>query len=77
MGNRLKDRVVIVTGAGRGLGAEVAAWMAADGASVVVNDLGGALDGTGTSDAPAEQVAQGIRDKGGTAVPVSSTSSVL
>ncbi len=67
MGNRLKDRVVIVTGAGRGLGAEVAAWMAADGASVVVNDLGGALDGTGTSDAPAEQVAQGIRDKGGTA----------
>jgi NAD(P)-dependent dehydrogenase (short-subunit alcohol dehydrogenase family) len=68
MGDRLKDRVVIVTGSGRGLGAEVAAWMAADGASVVVNDLGGSLDGTGTSDAPAEQVAQGIRDKGGTAV---------
>lgn len=68
MGNRLQDRVVIVTGSGRGLGAEVAAWMAADGASVVVNDLGGGLDGTGTSDAPAEQVAQGIRDNGGTAV---------
>jgi NAD(P)-dependent dehydrogenase (short-subunit alcohol dehydrogenase family) len=42
--------------------------MAADGASVVVNDLGGAVDGEGTSDTPAEQVAQGIRDKGGTAV---------
>jgi NAD(P)-dependent dehydrogenase (short-subunit alcohol dehydrogenase family) len=42
--------------------------MADDGASVVVNDLGGAVDGAGTSSAPAEQVAQGIRDKGGTAV---------
>ena len=68
MGNRLEGRVVIVTGSGRGIGAEVAKWMAADGASVVINDIGTLLDGTGGSDAPAEITAQAIRDAGGTAV---------
>lgn len=68
MGNRMEGRVVIVTGAGRGIGREVAHWMADEGASVVVNDLGGAVDGEGTSGSPAEQTAKEIRDKGGSAV---------
>ncbi len=68
MGDRLEGRVVIVTGSGRGIGAEVAKWMAADGASVVINDIGTLLDGTGGSDAPAEITAQAVRDAGGTAV---------
>ena len=68
MGNRLDGRVAIVTGAGRGIGRSVAMLLAEEGASVVVNDLGGGVDGEGDSATPADQVVQEIRSAGGTAV---------
>ena len=68
MGNRLVDKVAIVTGAGRGLGKSVALLLAQEGASVVVNDLGGAVDGTGSASTPATEVVQEIRNAGGKAV---------
>lgn len=65
----LKDKVVLVTGAGRGIGAEVAKLAAAEGAKVVVNDLGGSVDGEGTDNTPAQQVCNEIAAAGGEAVP--------
>jgi len=53
MGERLKGKIAIVTGAGRGLGECHALALAAEGAKVVVNDLGGAADGTGADRSPA------------------------
>ncbi|HEY1829502.1 MAG TPA: SDR family oxidoreductase [Acidimicrobiales bacterium] len=62
------DRVCIVTGAGRGIGREYALLLAARGARVVVNDMGGARDGTGTDAGPAHAVVDEIMGSGGTAV---------
>jgi NAD(P)-dependent dehydrogenase (short-subunit alcohol dehydrogenase family) len=65
----IEGRVVVVTGAGRGIGREIALLMAAAGARVVVNDLGGAADGSGGTVSPADDVVREIRGAGGEAVP--------
>ena len=64
----LDGRVAIITGAGRGIGREHALLFAREGASVVVNDLGGANDGSGTDLTPAQHVVEEIRATGGRAV---------
>jgi NAD(P)-dependent dehydrogenase (short-subunit alcohol dehydrogenase family) len=65
----VQDRVVVVTGAGGGLGREYALTLAREGASVVVNDLGGARDGTGAGSAMADEVVAEIKAAGGRAAP--------
>jgi NAD(P)-dependent dehydrogenase (short-subunit alcohol dehydrogenase family) len=68
MAKRLAGKVAIVTGAGRGIGRGEALALASEGARVVVNDLGGAVDGSGASTSPAEEVVVEIKKLGGEAV---------
>jgi len=68
MGDRLKGKVAIVTGAGGGIGRGESLALASEGAKVVVNDLGGAANGTGTATSPADMVVADIKEKGGEAV---------
>lgn len=68
MTGRLDGRVALVTGAGRGLGRAYALALAAEGAAVVVNDLGGDLAGQGRDPSPAESVVEQIKASGGRAV---------
>ncbi len=68
MAERLKDKVAIVTGAGRGIGRGEALALASEGAKVVVNDFGGSVDGTGGDLAPADEVVAEIKAAGGQAV---------
>src|SRR5260370_28656126 len=64
----LEGKSIDVTGAGRGIGREIALLCAAEGAKVVVNDPVGGADGSGSSPTPAEEVVEEIKKRGGTAV---------
>lgn len=68
MNQGVKDKVIVITGAGRGIGRAIALLAAQEGARVVVNDLGAAPNGAGDDAAPAEQVVREIQEAGGEAV---------
>ena len=63
-----ENKTVVVTGAGHGLGKAYAMEFAKRGANVVVNDIGGSVDGAGSENAPADIVVEEIKSNGGSAV---------
>ena len=69
MKKMLKDKIAIVTGSGRGIGRGIALLMAKEGAKVLVNDMGGLVDGSGVHHGPADDVVKEIKDFGGEAIP--------
>ncbi len=68
MAKVLEDKCAVITGGGRGQGREIALAMAHQGVNIVVNDLGGEVDGTGSDRTPADEVVAQIKKSGGTAV---------
>ena len=65
--NKLENKVAIITGSGRGIGRDIAMHLAEQGAKVIVNDLGGASDGSGNDTKVADEAVKEIRERGGEA----------